>query len=272
MFYVHYLESPSEPILRDVFNGWSTGNGIFSYLAGQAALPWSEDSTVDSTSLDLAYFGNHSGGKFCSPLVKHLLNDSGEVSAESRVALAKVITSQLLPKWQGLWDTYNATYDPTHNYDMHEVRDLTTTEDEEKVTDGTLVQSGTNSTEHGMVETTQHGKTNDAMEYQYGLNTATASPKPSDKTEMVEGGSTVVTDSGTDTQRRNLQDKNDVTETIDNDGTEHETTHRYGNIGVTTTQQLLQEERKLWEWEYFKAIFKDLDSQLALPFFDSCRV
>ena len=45
-----------------------------------------------------------------------------------------------------------------------------------------------------------------------------------------------------------------------------------GNIGVTTTQKLLQEERELWIWNFFDQVFNDLDRELALMFHDSCRV
>lgn len=82
-----------EPILRDAFSGWATGNGIFDVLATQADMPWHEAESVDNAVLDVAYFGNHSGGKFCSPLVKMLLNDDGEVPAVGRVMIAKVIIS-----------------------------------------------------------------------------------------------------------------------------------------------------------------------------------
>ena len=90
--------------------------------------------------------------------------------------------------------------------------------------------------------------------------------------EDAEGGTTVTTDSGTDTQTKDLLDTTDGRTVEDNEGTEHEEIYRYGNIGVTTTQKLLQEERDLWIWNYFNEIFKDLDKELALAFHDPCRV
>ena len=55
-----------EPILRDVFDGWELGTGIFNYIATVAGddLPWKDVETVDNSVLDISYFGNHSGGKF----------------------------------------------------------------------------------------------------------------------------------------------------------------------------------------------------------------
>ena len=59
--------------------------------------------------------------------------------------------------------------------------------------------------------------------------------------------------------------------TVDNDRTLTRKTDkarkltRSGNIGVTTTQQMLQSERDLWLWNYFRdVVFPDLDSVLVL--------
>ena len=227
----------------------------------------------------MEYLLNHSGGKFCAPIIKSLLerggtyvNADGTLSTNSIYLLAKIIVGKYKQNWQRLWDTNVSVYSPIHNYDMYEERDLATTEDETATTDGTLARSGTESTQYGRVETVGHGRTNEQMSYKYGINTDTSNPKPSDKVNNTEGGTTTTTLSGTDTDTRNLTDTTDETRKKDNDGTEHEEIHRYGNIGVTTTQKLLQEERQLWLWNYFDQIFSDLDKELALAFHDPCRV
>lgn len=276
-----------EPILRDVF--WDenpfSGAGIFAQISAEWGLvgsehqgefpPWYQE--VPSDILNREYFLNHSGGKFCSPLVKYYINKgnvdtNGVLDATATAAIARVIVSKYRNNWTRLWEANVTAYSPIHNYDMYEERDLTTTEDETIDTDGTLARSGTESTQYGRVETVGHGRTNEQMSYKYGINTNTNDPKPSDKVENTEGGTTTTTLSGTDTDTRNLTDATDETRTKDNDGTEHEEIHRYGNIGVTTTQKLLQEERQLWLWNYFDQIFSDLDKELALAFHDPCRV
>lgn len=273
-----------EPILREVFGERNASEGFalfneinaaFRTLTGNPA-PWNDD--MKPISLDAEYFLNHSGGKFCSPLVMYFVNN-GYTQANSkllnpiaRTRIATIIVGKYKENWQRLWDTNVASYSPIHNYDMYEDRDLTTTEDETATTDGTLARSGTESTQYGRVETVGHGRTNEQMSYKYGINTVTSDPKPSDKVTNTEGGTTTTTLSGTDTDTRNLTDTTDETRTKDNDGTEHEEIHRYGNIGVTTTQKLLQEERQLWLWNYFDQIFSDLDKELALAFHDPCRV
>lgn len=267
-----YSDSDPEPILRDVFSGWESGTGLFSFLASQITLPWANEENVDNSVLDIAYFGNHSGGKFCAPLVKLLIDDDGVVPAAARTIIAKIIISKYYINWNRLWETNVAVYSPIHNYDMHEERDLATTDDNVETTDGELSRTGTEGLTHGMVESTQHGRTEDNVNYKYGLNTTVYQQNRSDENVSTEGGTTVTTDSGTDTTTRNLVDSTDQTVTEDNEGTEHEETHRYGNIGVTTTQKLLQEERNLWLWNFFDEVFNDLDKELALAFHDPCRV
>lgn len=267
-----YSDSDPEPILRDVFSGWESGSGIFSVLSAQTTMPWANAENVDNSVLDIAYFGNHSGGKFCAPLVKLLINDDGVVPDAARITLAKILISKYLVNWNRLWETNVAVYSPIHNYDMHEERDLATTDDNVETTDGELSRTGTEGLTHGMVESTQHGRTEDNVNYKYGLNTTTYQQNRSDENVSTEGGTTTTTDSGTDTTTRNLVDSTDQTVTEDNEGTEHEETHRYGNIGVTTTQKLLQEERNLWLWNFFDEVFNDLDKELALAFHDPCRV
>lgn len=146
------------------------------------------------------------------------------------------------------------------------------TEDEELNTDATLTKTGTNSTERDSVETISHGRTTEDTDYIFGINTDASDPKPSGKSEGSEGGQTGTTVDASDVVTYDTADTNEVTETKDNDKTEHEEIHRYGNIGVTTTQKLIQEERNLWLWNYFDQIFSDLDRELALAFHDPCRV
>lgn len=286
MFNPFWDYTEPEPILREVFSdiGDPLSVSLFAQIrrAWQGAdsesnVPWGD--SVEDGILDMEYLLNHSGGKFCAPIIKSLIerggayvNDAGTLSTQSVYILAKIIVGKYKQNWKRLWDSNVASYSPIHNYDMYEERDLATTEDETIDTDGTLARSGTESTQYGRVETVGHGRTNEQMSYKYGINTNTSDPKPSDKVNNTEGGTTTTTLSGTDTDTRNLTDTTDEIRTKDNDGTEHEEIHRYGNIGVTTTQKLLQEERQLWLWNYFDQIFSDLDKELALAFHDPCRV
>ena len=63
-------------------------------------------------------------------------------------------------------------------------------------------------------------------------------------------GTNQTADSGQDTSTRNYLLK------------------RSGNIGVTTSQQMIESERQLWMWDYFTIIFKDIDGLFTLAVYD----
>ena len=236
------------PILRDAFPDWASDEGIFDALADLTGvtLPW--DGVVDSVELNFDYFGNHSGGKFCAPAVMTLLDENREVPDAARTLLAKVIWAKFAEPWQHLWETNVVTYNPIHNYDMSDTRTLTRGE--------TGIQSDVRSYN----DTITHGRTSESKDYVYGMNTEAEGGKPSDRTFVEDGGTT----------EEEVSDNN-VKNTA-REGSEVETTRRSGNIGVTTTQQMLTSERLLWKWNYFDQIYRDIDSVLSLPIYDACRV
>ena len=47
-------------------------------------------------------------------------------------------------------------------------------------------------------------------------------------------------------------------------GKDTRTLTRSGNIGVTTSQMMLQSSLELWKWNFFCDIFKDVDSIFTL--------
>lgn len=236
------------PILRDAFPDWASDEGIFDALEDLTGvtLPW--DGIVDSVELNFDYFGNHSGAKFCAPAVMTLLDENGEVPDTARALLAKVIWAKFAEPWKHLWDTNMVTYNPIHNYDMSDTRNRLRGE------------KGAQSDVRNVDDTVTHGKTVESKGYVYGFNNTDADGKPSDRDFTEEGGTTE--DLTEDTNVRNT-----VTEE-----SEIETTHRSGNIGVTTTQQMLTSERLLWKWNYFDQIYRDIDTVLSLPIYDACRV
>lgn len=65
--------------------------------------------------------------------------------------------------------------------------------------------------------------------------------------------------SGTDTSKEKRTD--------DLENHTDRTLTRSGNIGVTTSQQMIESERQLWLWKYFDIIFKDVDSLLTIDIY-----
>ena len=219
-------------ILIEAFPKWKENKGIFEYFPDP---PWKD--TISSVELNLEYFGNISGSKGISPLVSKMLTD-GILEDSSRQALALLISSKFKVNWMRLWNAEIAVYDPVHNYDMHE--------------EGT--RTGNNRNESQSADETHHGRSNTSRYSHYGFNSQ--SSNPSDEDVITEGGTT------------NLNRNGSVDYTI-NEGT---TLHRYGNIGVTTNQQMIEAERSIRMWNYFNSVYKDIDSVLAIRIYDPCSV
>lgn len=219
-------------ILLEAFPKWKENKGIFEYFPDP---PWKDE--ISSVELNLEYFGNISGSKGISPLVSKMLTD-GILEDSSRQALALLISSKFKVNWMRLWNAEIAVYDPVHNYDMHE--------------EGT--RTGNNRNESQSTDETHHGRSNTSRYSHYGFNSQ--SSNPSDEDVTTEGGTTGLNRNGS------------VDYTI-NEGT---TLHRYGNIGVTTNQQMVEAERSLRMWNYFNSVYKDIDSVLAIRIYDPCSV
>lgn len=240
-------EEVSVPLLREAFADWSEGNGIFNALSNLGVdLPWSE--LADAETLDLDYFGNHSGAKLSTPLVVNLLNGADQLTEQQMEILARIIWTKFSEPWKHLWGTNVVEYNPIHNYNMTDERELTRGESEARAI------------HDSSVDTTSHGRTSESKDYVSGMNSTDEIGKFSGRSVSEEGGTTGVTGTG---------DRKDDSVKAAN---EREKTTRSGNIGVTTTQQMLTAERDLWVWNYFDQIYKDVDTVLALAIYDPCRI
>ena len=63
-------------------------------------------------------------------------------------------------------------------------------------------------------------------------------------------------------QKNDIKDVKDGTH-IEN-GSQDRTLSRHGNIGVTTSQQMINSEIELWQWDFFSGVFKDIDKILTI--------
>lgn len=86
-----------------------------------------------------------------------------------------------------------------------------------------------------------------------------------DKTESTIKSDVGVT--GTTTNETNVNVKRDNTDTENKTITTDRTLTRKGNIGVTTSQQMIESERNLWFWSYFEKVFADVDNILTLKIY-----
>lgn len=236
-----------KPKLIDVFPNWIT-SGIFSEL-NNYDVPWKNDNIP---GLDVEYFGNVSGEKTISPLVQKLLNVDGTttLSAERIEHLASIIYGLNGANWSKEYATLNLIYDPISNYDMTETETETGSGSDERHNTGTVSTAGT---ENGTSSATG-GSDSDI----YGFNTINAvGERETDTTSSATAQNTI-----SNTRTDNL------TATGETEHTNERTLTRSGNIGVTTSQQMIESERALYLWNYFySVVFPAIDKVLTIPLY-----
>ena len=231
------------PKLIDVFGDVMTDGGIFSKL-NLLDVPWSND--VDAVTLDLDYFYNTSGQKNVSPLVRRFLNGAETITDSQKISLANVIYKMYIKNWQREYEVLGLEYDPISNYDSTEHETI------ENENTNTRANTGTQSTSGNQtVSSTTSGSGENNI---YGFNSATAVGDSSSSDSATN--STTSTDSNTRTDN--------LSESQSGSGTVERSLTRKGNIGVTTSQQMIQSEIELWKWKFFyNIVFPDLDEILT---------
>ena len=236
--------------LIDVTDFLTTGEAIFKALADNwTGIPWEVSSAV----LDLDYIGNHSGDKIISPLLSKMLeqDEASTLSAARLEALANILVARYGEKWTRLYNIFSFEYDPIQNYSMEEKL----TNDTEELTHGKQTQR-TDALNKSITDTPRVATEQDIYIYGYDSSTEspsgkTVNPAPTgtNQTSESDTGTQTFTDSGKDTKTRNY------------------TMTRKGNIGVTTSQQMIESEIKLWQWDFFKQVFSDIDKLLTIPIY-----
>ncbi len=258
--------------LYNVTNEPLTGGGIFSVM-DPLGVPW-EDYDM-ALELDMAYYGNYSGSKITSPLVDKLL-ENGVLSDAAMLKLANIILSINARRWSKEWDTLFADYDPISNYDMTEEMS------EEGETNYGHTRTRTDNLAHTETRTDNLTHTVDGSEVEIPNVIMTeqesvrafnsGSDQPSTKTTQTPQGNNRTDNDVTehDTGTQAVQGTNSGTQSESEGGADSNsrdyTLTRRGNIGVTTSQQMLSSERELWMWNYFlEVVFPDVDKVLTTP-------
>lgn len=246
--------------MNDAYPNGKLGNGIFHDLQ-EFLVPWkSEDISED---LDIVYYSK-SGKKYLSEMVDTVIDDSG-LSAAYRRTIAKAIYKVFNRQWAKLYATLNFSYDPIENYRMIEVEQMQREDTLTKEESSTLERSGNNSVSNtGTLETESEKARENGI---YGFNSSDSV------------GSDTSNETGTDTETRNLTTAESIDESesetletnSDNATTENRSLTRSGNIGVTTSQQMIESERDLWQWNFFNNVFSDIDSILCLDIYGYCE-
>lgn len=132
-------------------------------------------------------------------------------------------------KWDKLYDTLNIEYNPIWNVDGEEV---TTVEYGEHTTSNTIGKRNANTVEQGYT-------------FPYDLD---------NKTQTAENNITVTSDAVNDSS-------------VSNQHTDRTTLHRQGNIGVTSTQHLINEERQVALFSFWEVVYKDIIDAITIAYY-----
>ena len=251
--------------IKEVFSQW----GLFTAFENltNRPPPWSGDITP--LLFDIRY-RTRSGDKTVSKFLEHFT----PLDATKINLLATYLADVYYSNWERLYNTLSFEYNPISNYDMTETETVSDTGENTKqqTTTDTATESrsdtseseaSNNTTTSNNVNGTQTGKKtgfnsgsfvddtqqlNNQTESGATNNTSTAETSSS-KTGSLNSTNTV---NGTDTTSKNIERE----------------LNRSGNIGVTTSQQMIESERNLYLWRFFDVVFSDIDRILTLKVYE----
>ena len=286
------LKPPRMKIQR-MQEAWKTplSTGIFTQLQS-LDVPWQDDNI--STLLNMQYHINRSGKKIVAPLIESYTNNTAELNTSQKAEVANVAFTIYGDKWSKLYTLMQLEYNPISNYDMTETEEIegTRSEDTTRTGSDTTTGTGTDTFTHTGTEAVAHTGTigvsgtesNDASSggsassKVYGFNSSTGVNDGSTENETQVNSSITrsetTTHNDTDTKTNNLTDTetrnttdtvtHNTTDSMDGESATSRTLTRSGNIGVTTSQQMIQSSIELYQWNFFEQVFKDLDTILTI--------
>lgn len=245
-------------LMNEAYSTGDVGNGVFSDLQ-TLEVPWSSED-ID-TELDIIYYSK-SGNKSCSDIILKRLDTSGVLSNASRAEIANALFALFGVQWSKLYNTLSFEYNPIENYRMIESEEIEAHNENSISETGTIDRDATNArTDTGTIS---NSGTESNANSVYGFNSSSAvnSDASSGSNSNTETRNLSIGESVDETETRNLANS------TESDGTQNRELTRSGNIGVTTSQQMIESERALWRWNFFSEVFKDIDSILCLDIYD----
>ena len=197
----------------------------------------------------------------CSGLVTDL---TPLISGTAQSSFLNPIFTKFNYKWQKLLDNvYAQTYNPLENYDRQEDTSLTY-EGSENVTrnvDSDRKIKGTTADTRNDTSTAESS----SQKSVFAFDSAEASPSDSDS------GTTTATGTGSSNSTVDNSDTEKRTETEGHSFTNRKnvTASRiHGNVGVTTSQQMLESEVALrMKHDFFNTVYEDIASTLLKPIY-----
>ena len=230
-------------------------NGFIKCLTDNFNVPWK--NIVDGGTLDLEYHGNHSGNKIISPLLENLIDENG-ISNDNTLKICRLMYTKYNINWNKLWATLYVDYDPIVNNWKKEENKFIKGRQENTYKKGeqnnqTSIGSETSTVNYGNQESST---TNDLAAF----NSSNYS-KDNKSVSNIGSHSDTTTSNG---RSDNYKDGERNDNTVEGERTDVNIINSEANIGVMTTQQLLESEHNLWaDWSFFEQVFKDIDTILV---------
>lgn len=200
-------------------------------------------------------------------LVDNILLDAAslEVLYPDPVFLNRAITvwsRKRLPVWTELQKTLEYEYNPIDNYDRTE----TVTEGIERSGSGSSSRSGTNTGSGNSKTDTESSSSSSGTNTGTASNTAYNSDAFADTAKNVTSGSSTGSDEGSSTTTSSSSET--ISETGESESSSSEdrtmTTRTRGNIGVTTTQQMIQAQREVVSFNLLDVIEDEFIAKFCL--------
>ena len=270
------------------------GQGIFTAL-NEMNVPWKDENVA--SLLDMEYYTTF-GNRQTSPLVDYLIGDKKQLSTEDTQKLARIIFNKFSENWNRIDLAFSKEYNPIWNKDGTETTTVEnsaktttyekgnqtnrTTKGEQVSTNGygegqtTESQGATKTTNaYGQDKTTNENKTAafNSSTYQDDTQATETKAEKTDRitTDAVTNTTTekAKTDTFTEGQREDTFTDGARTDTTQEGETTQTTTYSFGgNIGVTTTQELLTAEFDMRKkYNFFDIIFRNVDSIMSCGYY-----
>lgn len=201
--------------------------------------------------------------RWASPLLELFIttDSEGNKSLDDITTLGQYLKELFRHKWDKLVKVAMLEYDPIHNYSDTLVEDIDDTGSEIRTDDLTRTVSETRT--DNLTETRNLENSQNTENRIYGFDSETAE----DSTEIDVSGTNSGTISNTGTVSKNDNARNTGTQDTDKTYTRDRTVTHVGNIGNLSTQNLLNQEIALWQWNVIDAVLTDVASELTLPIY-----
>lgn len=211
------------------------------------------------------------GNRPLSPLIESVIeDDKAETITESIWELVLgMIVYMYGDNWERIYKAITADYDPIENYSMSETetgdRENTVTREDNTTNNGTTTNKTTNSTSStstGKAEVVDHSENNLQI---YGFNSTSFHPSNTNDADT----SSDTTTNNTTEMSGSINENGTITNTINTQGNEtgnethNRTLKRSGNIGVTTSQQMIESEIELRKYRLRYEIMHSIGSYLT---------